>query len=75
MRENLETYIATNPFWEFVSDSSPVAQSTPAATKESDLPVNRIKVRPTNLLPDPRREEASKAAKKRWAIWAFSKAQ
>jgi hypothetical protein len=78
MRENLKTYKAVNPCWESASDHLPAPPSATARMKESDLPAEgpgKAKARPASLLPDPRRETATKAAKEFWAIWALKKTQ
>ena len=77
MQKNREAFMAINssPSSSASSNPSIARSSEPEANSQSGirLGLEKGKARPANLAPDPRRENAQKAAKERWANWAIRK--
>jgi hypothetical protein len=71
MRANLKVYKTINPYWKDSCDTSPLEQAIQCSNVRS---FDCIQKPSASLGPDPRRQNAKKAAGERWANWARKKA-
>ena len=76
LQNNLESFRATNPFWEFSSDPRTAQPTISIVRQESDIDAEALSTTDgprARLITDRPRDTANKAGKDRWASWALKK--